>query len=573
MPGSTTASNHTAAEDTCNNDGTSTERQDPTHFSGIEQNGETDDDHQRFVPYNFSTNDTNMNNNNGNSNPSEVRRRRTSPVPTGLSALIMAATAQLGHLADVASMKETDEIRYSTDSTRRIQSKGATAAMVGRSIESDAYSSYVRTLPSSSVNTDRGTFATSRTTFAHPRVPIQKEQTPVIVPESHTKHSSFPEVLMSLALDPDNAEVITFLPDGKFFAIQSTKFVDEHFLSFFSPPIKTFEDFLGFITEWGFSIIMDPSSTGVSVFRHPNFIKGEWEKCAVIRYGVSPTKARLDALPDRSRIEYTLSDDSIIGAQHYSLNNNHSVESATHSMDVSHNSTKRRLSPGFLARRESISSVSSQKQKVEATAGIGDEAMNLNTVSFAEPQHVHDTSGDESEIGIRDGERGHYRRPSGHSEPSINSEDAARSLSLSQTVERMKIKQSSRRNSLASISSVEVTNDGKLVDQAVTSATQTIVWDAIETLLRDEPHTRETYVKHEKELSKSIIPGIIPISTQLFSPSESERQPVIERDEIFNDGSFSYQTVPSPHEQPVSSSTLPYNQLQQNPSHIGTKPN
>jgi len=56
-----------------------------------------------------------------------------------------------------------------------------------------------------------------------------------------------------------------------------------------------------------------------------------------------------------------------------------------------------------------------------------------------------------------------------------------------------------------------------LVDGGVEAATHTIVTDAIETLLFDERHTRETYLKHEKELSISSLPGVVPISKQLFA--------------------------------------------------------
>ena len=61
-----------------------------------------------------------------------------------------------------------------------------------------------------------------------------------------------------------------------------------------------------------------------------------------------------------------------------------------------------------------------------------------------------------------------------------------------------------------------------LVSQAVFGATHTIVSDAIETLLRDEDHTRETFQKHANELSKSSLPGLVPISKQLFSQQEEE---------------------------------------------------
>lgn len=60
-----------------------------------------------------------------------------------------------------------------------------------------------------------------------------------------------------------------------------------------------------------------------------------------------------------------------------------------------------------------------------------------------------------------------------------------------------------------------------LVDGGVETATQNIVTDAIEALLFDESHTRETYNRHKKELSVSSLPGVVPISKQLFSENES----------------------------------------------------
>lgn len=63
-----------------------------------------------------------------------------------------------------------------------------------------------------------------------------------------------------------------------------------------------------------------------------------------------------------------------------------------------------------------------------------------------------------------------------------------------------------------------------LVDQAVQSATHTIVTDAIETLLHDEYHTKETYLKHSRELSRSSLPGVVPISKQLFEQQKQQQQ-------------------------------------------------
>merc|ERR1711935_1130079 len=60
-----------------------------------------------------------------------------------------------------------------------------------------------------------------------------------------------------------------------------------------------------------------------------------------------------------------------------------------------------------------------------------------------------------------------------------------------------------------------------LVDGGVETATQNIATDATEALLFDETHTRETYHRHEKELSVSSLPGVVSISKQLFSASEN----------------------------------------------------
>jgi len=56
-----------------------------------------------------------------------------------------------------------------------------------------------------------------------------------------------------------------------------------------------------------------------------------------------------------------------------------------------------------------------------------------------------------------------------------------------------------------------------LVDGGVKTATQNIVTDAIEALLFDESHSRDTFMRHEMELSVSSLPGVVPISKQLFS--------------------------------------------------------
>jgi hypothetical protein len=80
-------------------------------------------------------------------------------------------------------------------------------------------------------------------------------------------------------------------------------------------------------------------------------------------------------------------------------------------------------------------------------------------------------------------------------------------------------------------------SSSSLIDGAVEAATHTIVTDAIESLLFDESHTRETYQKHEKELSVSSLPGVVPISKQLFSgrPRTGSASSDIARDATTND--------------------------------------
>jgi hypothetical protein len=83
-------------------------------------------------------------------------------------------------------------------------------------------------------------------------------------------------------------------------------------------------------------------------------------------------------------------------------------------------------------------------------------------------------------------------------------EEDVRGIALSITTEELKMKSD---------------DDQHLVETAVNSATHTIVTDAIESLLRDKGHSKKTFLKHEEELSSSSLPGVVPISKQLFSTS------------------------------------------------------
>lgn len=349
------------------------------------------------------------------------------PLPSGLSALIQAATAQLSLLGDEPEGSQTNPRRVVT----MTQSEDTAS--------SDGEAADVPTL------------------------------TPTIVPEPDPQKQSFPELLMTLALDPSNIDVIAFLPDGKFFAIRTKEFSDNLMTHFFA--VASFAEFLDSSQDWGFTrVLKDDNCSGIEVFRHPSFIKGNWNVCARIRFGESPTEARLSALPEKARIDMTLSDDSINSA------------AAAHS--------KRRLSPGFLSRRESETSTSSQKQKLEGLETNIQQTQRARSCSNA------DSEAAESLIAV--------------SHTNVSRTDDLRSIALAITTEKLKIKTNSLQENLKR----------PLVQRAVESATHTIVTDAIETLLRDESHTKQTYLKHEKELSRSSLPGVVPLSTQLFSPGE-----------------------------------------------------
>jgi hypothetical protein len=341
-------------------------------------------------------------------------------LPSGLSALIQAATSQLSVLAD-ESMRASPLSR-----TRRVD---------------------VVTHSDDTGSSDGGEHMETHTL------------TPTIVPEPDPRKQSFPEILMTLSLEPANIDIIAFLPDDKFFAIRTEEFTEEFLVQSFA--VATFIEFLDLLEDWGFSRILKDGETcsSIEVFRHPHFIRGDWKRCSRIKFGESPTEARVSALPERARIEYTMSDDS--------------TNSAAQS--------KRRLSPGFISRRDSESSGISQKQKVDS---------DLNRKDSTETEAAESLP------------HGYYTQ--------VCRTDDLRSIALSITADKLHIKGGTESEK----------EEVALIDRAVESATHTIVTDAIETLLRDEGHTKETYLKHEKELSRSSLPGVVSISTQLFSPTK-----------------------------------------------------
>jgi hypothetical protein len=273
----------------------------------------------------------------------------------------------------------------------------------------------------------------------------QKSTTPTIIPESHEAgRDAFPEKLMTLLLDPDNSDIVTFLPDGKYFAIRRHQFSDKLLQKAFQ--FDNYEPFSEELSKWGFDQV-ETKRPGIEVYRHRMFREGDWKLCKQMREGESgveiPEVPSLTLNPSRTS---SLSEDELT--------------------DRSSEGVKRRLSPTTASK---ICCRSSPKFR------------------------NHCSSDDESstKTDLR-------RSPS----------DDVRSIALSITTETLELRESDDR-------------ELPLVQQAVDGATHSIVTDAIEALLRDEDHSRKTFEKHANALSKSSLPGLIPISRQLFSVEEN----------------------------------------------------
>ena len=266
--------------------------------------------------------------------------------------------------------------------------------------------------------------------------PMQRTN-PTIVTESHSgasKLPTFPKKLMKLLMESQYNNMITWLPDGKYFALRSDKFdrmiLNDRF------DLDSMESFLSELATWGFALIAT-QRTGIEVFRHKLFRKGDWDRCKLI--GRHET---------------------------YSIDDNDS-----HTEEVI--MVKRRLSSGHRKGSED-SDESSRKIRLQESGS---------------------DHGDDNEF---------FRRRTTLSEEH-------RLIARSITTEKLQIQQ------------VAVTKEEEAApfeQQAIVGATHTIVTDAIEALLKDEEHTKRCFAIHAEELSKSTIPGLVPISKQLFGNDE-----------------------------------------------------
>ena len=348
---------------------------------------------------------------------------------SGLSALILAATSQLGHYFD-----PNDDSHPSSNESPELQP----TAISGLSGYSEAFEA------------------------------------------CYNEPKRFPELLMSLASDRRNVDVITFLPDGKFFAIRTHDFSESIMHHHFA--ISTFEEFLELSSDWGFRRFSE-LDCDIQVFRHPLFRLGDWDKCSQITLGESPTDARVSALTDRVRLELA-------------------AEQLSSGISVS----KRRLSPDSFARMSGESLNTSQRFKMNEDEAEYIKAVKLDS-ECDDSLSVSHTTPDETHPDCA------------KSFSSSSRHDELRSIALAITTNELRLTNSGSDCTSGPSSSPSQQHRSLLVDSAVESATHTIVTDAIESLLRDKQHTQNTYLKHEEELSRSSLPGVVPLSKQLFSPA------------------------------------------------------
>lgn len=302
-----------------------------------------------------------------------------------------------------------------------------------------------------------------------------------IVPE-YGRELNFPESLMTLLLEPNNVETIAFLPNGTFFAIRTKAFAEgmmkERLL------LDSIDAFLEQIHGWGFTRVSgneEEPSTGIQVFWHPSFNRGDLDALKTMQFGQNPTEARMSAIPQNLRTSIQLSTSEDSGCPQ----------------------PKRRLSPSHTEGGTQDSLPKAQRvYDADKVDGLSDLPI-VRTSS----------SGNDSEAS-------QSRRRSSIEIRSYASAVATAELDM----------HSGDSEDTNETTKVPIDGKASLVEGGVERATHTIVTDAIESLLFDEGHTRKTYLKHEKELSKSALPGIVPISKQLFSPSEGIA------DAIANDG-------------------------------------
>ena len=418
---------------------------------------------------------------------------------SGLSALIQAATSQLSDLTATSTLGEN-----SPEGLPPFFFNPTTQALEGANL---GLNEKLLTNGNESV-----------TATVTPPISLKREKGP----GSNQTKFYFPEILMLLLANPANEDIVTFLPDGKYFAIRKLKFASELLPKYFQ--LNGFEDFLEETRGWGFIRVNGntnedwpseetnignsndssqnkggKSNSDIYVFRHPHFSENQPVDMGKIRFRNRHTmkcKANdffspIDETKPRLIIEQNIS-------------------SEVHSF-------KRQLSPSMTSnnfednrqrlRIESMSvnvdplfvpGSSLERSAQQLKGRSSSELQNAVQAIIASKLHLNNSSEVKKE------------------DYSIDNDSPMISIVDNALHPKRKLDYASPHPQGSDF------NTSSLVDGGVESATQNIMTDAIEALLFDENHTRETYNRHEKELSLSSLPGVVPISKQLFAVDEKK---------------------------------------------------
>ncbi len=113
------------------------------------------------------------------------------------------------------------------------------------------------------------------------------------ISSSSPNKADVPAVLMTLLLDPENHNTLTFLPSNRAFVISNRKafarvLMRNHF------KLTKFGCFVGKLQRWGFNHHSDASNPECHFFYHPHFIKDDWKSLLKIKY--SPRSNKEDAV-------------------------------------------------------------------------------------------------------------------------------------------------------------------------------------------------------------------------------------------------------------------------------------
>ncbi|OEU07100.1 hypothetical protein FRACYDRAFT_251801 [Fragilariopsis cylindrus CCMP1102] len=470
---------------------------------------------------------------------------------SGLSALIQAATSQLGDLGGGGETNAMEAGNVTMDTSVSGGNSSSSSSSSSRSIpttptlECEYYSRCgVSDLDLDGNNNNRYYAAAAAATAATVVTPLvtsissyqHQHQHQGITSEgidvrttSSPPSTTFPMLLMNLLSNPAYEDIVTFLPDGKYFAIRRVDFTD--LLLYNNFHLISFNDFLELIIRWGFIRVNNGNSINskadhgnndnnnnnssnhkadIYVFRHPHFgmnqpvdmnkIKVRNVDMALLREELTNTSSSSYSKNQKS-VETTNTNNNNnkrqLSKDFYHHQRSRSSSSSSTNDDKSTMMTPILLDPIYLASssNENYRDQTAQQQQLRRRSSLELRSV-AQAITASKLQLLHGCGGElvkESDIGSK------------NDYPDDNSSAPYHHCAADQQQERR-----------------QSTTSTNLVNGGVETATQNIVTDAIEALLFDESHTRDTFMRHEKELSVSSLPGVVPISMQLFSENNND---------------------------------------------------